>query len=642
MSQVVQDPLEQARDAARRNAWDDAYALLKEADAESPLSGADLELLGHASMWTGRLTAATDAFERAYARFLEEGDKVKAAGTALMLAAEYNNKLQRAVAMGWHQRAARMLASLPESPAHGFLELQRSQMESGRGNLDGALEHIELAHEIAARVGDDDLLAQATLREGVALVKLGRVDEGLALIDEVSASAVAGGLEPFTTAIIYCNTIGACRDLADYSRAAEWTETAMRWCERNSIGGFPGMCRVNKAEIMGLRGAWAEAGKELVRATEELADFNPRVAGEAFHEIGEIRLRAGDLAAAEEAFGRALELGRDPQPGISLLRLAQGRLEAAASSMKRALEDETRSQLDRARLLPAHVEISLAAGDVEAARLAVATLEEIGRNYRISDAPTPALEASIQTAWGAVRLAEGDSSAAVACLRRALSLWREIDAPYEAARTRLTLGQAYLEAGDEQGAQEEMVAARGAFERLGATRDARRADELISGRSTKTFVFTDIVASTKLADALGGDRWKKVLARHDETLRTAFARNGGEIVKHTGDGFFAAFDSPGEAVAAAIEIQRALAEQGIAPEVRIGLHTASASASDGDYSGLGVNAAQRVSAVAAAGEIVATKESLESVDVRYADPRVVDDLKGLEGTPFEVVSIDWR
>jgi class 3 adenylate cyclase len=641
MAQAVEDPLAAGRNAASRNAWAEAFELLHRADADgAQLSGDDLELLGNAAIWSGRLAASLEAHERAYARYLEEGNPPRAAFTALFLAGEYRSKLQNAVSAGWHQRAVRLLENEPEGVEHGYLELQRSQIEYARGNYDQALQHIRRAAQIATAVQDKDLVALATLREGIVLVKKGQVDAGLALIDEVSASAVAGELSSYSTAVIYCNTIGTCRDLADYSRAAEWTETAMRWCEREAIAGFPGMCRVDRAGIMRLRGAWAEADEELKRACEELADFNPRVAGEAFYEIGEIRFRMGDLAGAEEAFGRAIELARDPQPGISLLRLAQGKVDAAAKSIKRTLADEAWPRLARTRLLPAQIEIAIAAGDVQTARAAAEELETIAEDYKIAEAATPALEAAVRAAWGAVLLAEGDVEGAVTCLRRALKIWRDIDAPYDAAATRVLLAQAYRLQGDEDGAQEELAASKAAFERLGAVRDARHADELAGGRATKTFMFTDIVQSTKLADALGEERWQKVLAKHDETLRSSFAKHGGEVVKHTGDGFFVAFEDAAGAVEAAIDIQRALAEQGIAPEVRIGLHTAQAASSGGDYAGIGVNAAERIASLAGGGQILASKESVVAVSAPTSDGRQ-ETLKGFD-KPVDVVSIDWR
>ena len=244
MSQVVQDPRQAGRDAAERRAWQEAFDLLKAADAEGSLGAEDLEVLGEAAMWTGRLSEAIEASERSYGAFVEEGNNQRAAKAALQLAVEYRNKLQLSVSAGWHQRASRLLEDEPESTVNGYLELQRALIANGQGDFDKALDHIQRALDIATRFHDKDLLAQATLREGVVRVHKGDVDAGLALIDEVSASAVAGELNPLSTAIIYCNTIDACRDLADYSRAAQWTETTTRWCERQAISGFPGMCRV--------------------------------------------------------------------------------------------------------------------------------------------------------------------------------------------------------------------------------------------------------------------------------------------------------------------------------------------------------------------------------------------------------------
>jgi class 3 adenylate cyclase len=610
------------------------------ADRNGSLAGSDLELLSHAALWTGHLGASIEYAERAYARYSDEEDMQKAAMTALALAAEYRNKLQLSASQGWHQRAARLLESMEESPTHGFLALQKSMIASSRGDYDEALEHIENALGIATRHHDRDLLAQATLREGVARVNMGDVDQGLALIDEVTASAVAGELNPMSTAIIYCNAIDACRDLGDYSRAGEWEQTATRWCERMAIAGFPGMCRVDRAELMRLRGAWNDADQELQRATEELADFNPRVAGQAFYEIGEIRLRMGDLEAAEQAFNQARDMARDPEPGLSLLRLAQGKTDAAARSIKRALEEESLVRLDRARLLPAQVEIALVAGDVKSARAAAEELDAITSDYRISERTTPALEASAQLAWGAVRLAEEDSAGGVTCLRRAIKLWQEVDHPYEAARTRVLLANAYREQGDEDGAKAELEAAKSAFDRLGARLDAQRASERLTRRVTKTFVFTDIVDSTKFSELLK-ERWEKVVLKvHDETIKRIVTDHGGEIVKTTGDGFFLAFSQPSSAVEAAIAVQKQLEDQAFPAEVRIGLHTTEAQDDAGDYHGEGINLAARIGELAQGGQILASCDSVTGIPLVCSAP---DEtlLKGFS-KPVKITSIDWR
>jgi class 3 adenylate cyclase len=640
MSQVVQDPLEAGREAARRGAWQEAYEHLNAADQDGALTGDDLELLAHAALWTGHLGASIEYAERAHARYTDEGQTIKAAMTALSLAAEYRNKLQNSASAGWHQRAARLLEEEPESAVHGYLELQRALMASGRGEYDGALEHIRKALDIATRHHDRDLLAQATLREGVARVNKGDVDEGLALIDEVTASAVAGDLNPMSTAIIYCNAIDTCRDLADYSRAAEWTETATRWCDRQAIAGFPGMCRVDRAEIMRLRGAWSDADRELQQATEELQDFNPRVAGQAFYEIGEIRLRMGELEAAEQAFAQARDLAKEPEPGLSLLRLAQGKVDAAAHSIKRALEDESLARLDRARLLPAQIEIALAGNDVRSARAAAEELEKITEDYTISTERTPALEASAQSAWGAVRLAESDPDAAVTCFRRALKLWSQVDHPYELARTRVLLATAYRAQGDADGAVSELSVAKSSFEKLGAMLDAERAGQRLTNRVKKTFVFTDIVDSTKFSELLK-DRWEKVVLKsHDEVIQRIVSKEGGEVVKQTGDGFFLAFPDPNTAVQAAIAIQKQLDEQTFPAQVRIGVHTAEAQDSGGDYQGEGINIAARIGGLAGGGEILASCDTVTGIPLVCSAPTEAQ-LKGFED-PVKVTSIDWR
>jgi class 3 adenylate cyclase len=500
--------------------------------------------------------------------------------------------------------------------------------------------HIQEALDIATRHHDKDLLAQATLREGVARVNSGEVDQGLALIDEVTASAVAGELNPMSTAIIYCNAIDACRDLGDYSRAGEWEQTATRWCERMAIAGFPGMCRVDRAEIMRLRGAWNDADQELQRATEELADFNPRVAGQAFYEIGEIRLRMGDLEAAEQAFNQARDMARDPEPGLSLLRLAQGKVDAASRSIKRALEEESLARLDRARLLPAQVEIALAAGDVKTARTAAEELDQITMTYKISDRTTPALEASAQMAWGAVRLAEQDGEGGVLCLRRAIKLFQEVDHPYEAAKSRVLLASAYREQGDEDGAKSELQAAKSAFDRLGARLDAQRAGERLTKRVTKTFVFTDIVDSTRFSELMK-ERWETVVLKvHDETIKRLAAEHGGELVKSTGDGFFLAFPQPSAAVDAAVAIQKQLDAQAFPAQVRIGVHTTEAQADGGDYQGEGINLAARIGELAQGGQILASCDSVTGIPLVCSVPDEAQ-LKGFS-EPVQITSIDWR
>jgi class 3 adenylate cyclase len=641
VAQVVDDSLEAGREAARRHAWREAFDLLTAADAESSLAAEDLELLAEAAEWTGRLNLSIEAYERAHGAYAERGESARAAYVAIMLAVQYRNKGSNANAAGWHSRAARILEPLPESVEHGYLAHQKAQLALGRGELDAALEEAKRAAEIATRFRDRNLEALGLLRQGTVLIKKGELDEGLALVDEASAAAVGGELDPLATGVIYCATIDACRDLGDYARAQEWTDTASRWCERESIAGFPGICRVDRAEIMRIMGHLGEAEREALQACEELKTFAPRIAGAAHAEIGAIRLRLGDLAKAAEAFRHADELGRNPQPGLALLRLAEGKVDAAAAAIKRALEEESWNRLARARLLPAQVEIAITAGDVDRAAAGADELEEIAETYA-----TTTLQATAASARGAVQLAQGDPRGALDALRRARRLWQDdVCAPYETARTRMLMGQAYRALGDEDAATAEFEAAKGSFEKVGAVLDGQRAAELLGEFSPqRTFVFTDIVGSTKMAEALGEEKWRKLLGWHDRTLRELIEANGGEVIKNTGDGFFAAFERPGAAAEAAVAVQRALdAYEGVAPDVRIGLHVGTAFEREGeDLGGEAVHAAARIAALGGPGDILGSRETFADGAARFrlSDPRSVE-LKGVS-QPVEVVSIDWR
>jgi class 3 adenylate cyclase len=481
--------------------------------------------------------------------------------------------------------------------------------------------------------------------KGKVLVHRGEVDAGLALLDEATAAAVCGDLRPWSTGFIYCCTIESCNTVGDYRRAAEWTEAANRWCDRLDVSGFPGACRVHRAEIMRLRGDWPAAEQQALTACEELQDFNRFVTAAGYYEIGEIRRRRGDFAAAEEAYGKANEWGQNPQPGLALLRLAEGKVDGAISGIVRAL-DNVDDPLWRLRLLPAQVDIAIAAGDLRTARAGADELERIVDSYKIGEKRTPAFNAAVHLASGQIKLAESDWEGAARCLRRARDEWQQVGAPYEAAHARLLLGIAYRRQGDEHSATEEFEPALATFERLGARLDEERLKELL-GRleARRTFVFTDIVDSTKLLETLGDEKWRKLLARHDELVREGIAESGGEVIKHTGDGFFASFDNPRAAIEAAVAIQRALGGEIVAPDVRIGAHTGGAfhtNADFTDYGGQGVHVAARIGAAAGAAEILVSRETLEGVEsgLRLSEPRA-QVLKGF-AEPIDVVAVDWR
>ena len=651
MSQLIEDRVQQGRDAYRRHAWRDAFDSLREADSETPLSPEDLALLAESAWFAGEPDAAIEARERAHAGYLEQGDKCHAAEMALQLAASHFERLETAIGNGWFGRAKRLLEQTPnECPAHGWQATSLAYRAIRTGDTEEALRQAKLAQDIGERLAKPAIQFLGMQQQGYALVAMGRVDDGLALIDESTVAAVSGELDPLTTGRIYCSTINVCRNLADWRRALEWTDAAERWCKRQGVSGFPGVCRVHRAEIMHFRGSWADAEREAKRACEELSRYDLPLSGEAQYAVGEVRLRVGDLQGAREAFRQAHQLSRMPEPGMSLLRLAQGDASGAYLSIKRALAGAESSAFVQAKLLPAAVEIGLAAGDLESVAQHVAQLEQIAGSFR-----TTAVTAAADNARGLYLLARGDVATAIPRLHHAIELWREIGGPYETARACATLGEALRADGDEDAARLEFEAAKAAFERLGALPDAKRVGRLLGDeqgiaarageRVKRTFVFTDIVGSTPLVEALGDDAWQELIRWHDQTLRAIFNRHGGTEVKQTGDGFFVAFEDASAAIEAAVAVQRSLAEhrrsQGFAPQVRIGLHEAEASTRAIDFAGRGVHEAARIGSLAGGGQILASVDTVRRTAPRFpvSTPRSVI-LKGVS-QPVDVVTIEW-
>jgi class 3 adenylate cyclase len=642
----VSDTLERARDALHDHAWQDAYDGFSSLADE--LGGADLERLGEAAWWSAHPAESLDAFQRAYAAYLAEGNKRRAATTAIRVGLEYAERSETALWNGWEARAVRLLADEGDCVEKGWLEiaLVRSSFEKG---FDVAMGHAKAAMEIATRFGDHDLEAFALVAQGGILVLQTQLEQGLPLLDEGTLAAVGGELAPFTAGSIYCLTLGICRAVADYRRAGEWTEAVARMCQQQSITGFPGICRVQRAEIMRLRGELAQAEDEARTAQAELEAFGrlPQ-AGAAAYEVGEIRLRLGDLDGAEQAFEVAHRLGHEPQPGIALLRLARRQVDAARSSIATALADAP-DPFERFRLLPARVEIALAAYDLSDARESAEELRGIASAF-----DSPLLRAAAHLAIGAVLTFEGDAAKAVPELRAAVRGWTEADAPFEMAQARRCLAIAYRLNGDEASARLELQAAKAAFDRLHARSEIERCEELLragdegrSGRRVeRTFMFTDIVGSTNLIETIGDEAWEDVLRWHDDTLRTLIASHRGQVVHSTGDGFFASFANAEDGLACAVAIQRRLAEQrkqqGFAPQVRIGLHAAEATEIADDYAGIGVHEAARVGALAEGGEILVTVSSIAPDDPRFpmSEEREVE-LKGI-AQPVRIASVEWR
>jgi class 3 adenylate cyclase len=653
---VVQT-LESGRSAAQREAWEEAWKTLTEADQEEALSPGDLELLADAAWWTGHPDESVDALERAFNRYEADNMPLDAARVAVLLAYLAARRLAISVAGGWRARALRLLEGEPESPAHASLKvLDIYEAIGARRDLDAGIALADEVLDIARRTGNRDAESQAQVFKGYAMLAKGEWAEGLALIDEATSVALSGNASLRSASDVYCVTISACRDVGDFQRAGEWTEEADRWMNRHSVGGYSGVCRVHRAELKRLRGNWTEAEQEALSACQELERYHMfDGVGQGQYEVGEIRLHMGDLAGAEAAFTMAYEHGVDPQPGLALLMLARGQVDEAAKALERSLADGGdglgADLIMRSRILPAQVEVALARDDLDTARAATAELERVVEEYQ-----RPAFEAVALTAQGSVLLREGDHEAATRELTRAGRVWREVGFPYEGARARVLLGEALLAAGNESQARMELGAARSVFEKLGAEFDLRHVDEIVSkldgptaerSRVTKTFMFTDIVTSTDLVGVLGDSAWESLLGWHDRELRSAFATHRGIEVSHTGDGFFVTFDRLSDAVEAAVAIQRRLAghrrDHGFAPSVRIGLHTDEATVDGADYRGRGVHLAARVGGVAGAEEIVVSKSALDASEgFRFpvSEPRSVE-LKGIDG-PVEVHTVEWK
>jgi DNA-binding CsgD family transcriptional regulator len=464
------------RGTARPTSWAETYEALRVRDP-SNLTPREHEQLADAAWWLSKTNESIAARQRAYAGSVANGDDEHAATMAARLSIEHFGRGDPAVGTGWLMKARRHAEEFPEGAGHGFLLIVEATVARYSGDLPGAQELVGRAAEIARRFPDPDLMAMAIHTQGIVLILLGETDRGVALLDEAMASVVSGQLTPFFTGIVYCNVIGTCLEIADVRRADQWSEAARVWCESLPPGSpFPGMCRINRAEVARLRGAWSEAEAEASRASEELMGFDPMGAAQAFYETGEIRRRIGNLAGAEECFARAREIGFDPQPGLALLRFSQGKAAAALSALTLAVGTPAESRLQQARLLAALVDVALAVPDLDAATGAADRLADLAEGSGAS-----ILQAVAETAAGALRLARGDAPAAVDSLRRVGEMWRDLRLPYEAARARVLLGLALRAAGDEDDAVLELRSASAAFDRLGAIPDRDAATGLLPG-----------------------------------------------------------------------------------------------------------------------------------------------------------------
>lgn len=482
------DAREEETRADEPESWTDVFERLTAADRDDALAPNELERLATAAYLTGRDEDSADAWARAHHEFLDRAEERRAARSAFWLAFQYLMRGERARGGGWLARARRLLDNRPEEGVEEGLLLVPAGLRSlAEGEEEAALAAFTRAAEIGERFGDDDLVALGRLGCGQALVRLGETEEGVTLLDEAMAAAEAGLLSPIVLGVLYCAVIETCHEIFDLGRATEWTGALSRWCEsRPELVPYRGQCLVRRAEILELRGDWPVALDEARRAGEVLTrPPGEPAAGAAFYRQAELHRLRGEHARAEEAYRKASRWGREPQPGLALLRMARGEVDAAEAALRRAA-DEAQDRSSRCRILPALVDVLLAAGDVSGARAAA---DELSRHAAGLDAPL--LRALAGRARGAVSLAEGNARTALDALRTAWKEWEALEAPYEAARARLLMGRAYREVGDEDGAELEIEAAARTFRELGAEPDLARAEDLRrNGRPGKSHGLT--------------------------------------------------------------------------------------------------------------------------------------------------------
>ncbi len=473
--------LERGRAAFAQRAWLDAYTVLAQADETAPLAPEDLELLATSASLVGQMDEYLAILERAHVAYLDADEGLKAAGCALWLGMTLAIQGEVGRASGWFGRAQRLVErDGGDCVEQGYLMIPVAFQREAQRDYEAAYEATTAAVEIANRFRNPDLSALALHLQGLFRIKQGAIEEGLQLLDEAMVGVTAEKVSPIIAGVVYCGVIAGCEEAFELRRAREWTNALARWCEEQpQMVAFNGRCLAHRAGILQLQGQWQDALEE-ARSARELCEqaMNRAATGQALYQQGELHRLRGDLEAAEAAYRDASSYGREPQPGLALLRLARGESEAAAATIRRVV-GETVEPLQRAVLLPAYVEIMLAVDDLEEARRASQELGEIAAGGK-----RPMLEAIAARVQGSVELAGGDADAAVSALRQAARIWQELDAPHEVARTRVLLGLACRAFGDEDAAALEIAAAREVFEQLEAAPDLAQIEALSSNGAT--------------------------------------------------------------------------------------------------------------------------------------------------------------
>ena len=462
------DHVQRAREAFENNAWRDAHEAYLAADAAEAIGGDDLERLAVAACLVGRDRDFLIYKERAHRAHVAANRAQRAARDAFWLALFSLFRGDAGQANAWVARGERLITD-PDCAERGYLAMVTGEQVLRRGDVEAALEMARAAVQLGERCGDADLVAGARHQQGRAAIQLGRIAEGIKLLDETMLAVVAGELSPIMTGLMYCSIIEACRGAYEWNRAREWTAALSRWCDRQAgMVAFTDACFVHRAEILCLQGAWADAMLETRRVCERGEHCDRPAPGVAFYQQGEIHRLRGEATQAEECYRTASRRGFEPQPGLALLRLSQGRTDAAAAAIRR-LMGASSERIERGRILPAHFEIMLAIGDLEEASKACEELEALRAAYE-----TEVVRAQAAQARGALCARCGDASAALGHLREAFECWVRFEAPYEAARVRLALAEVCATLGDEEASALELDAARATFEQLGASVDLEK------------------------------------------------------------------------------------------------------------------------------------------------------------------------
>ena len=473
--QAKSDTLELGRRSYGRREWTEAHRLLAGVDRATPLGADDLGLLATAAYMLGRDAEHVACLERAHRLHLDLDEPLRAARCAWWIHINLLVRGEPARSTGWLGRARRLVErDGRDRVERGYLKLSLMFEREGAGDRAGAIAAADDALAAGERFGDPDLIALAAQDQGMLLIKEGRVADGLRLLDEAMVAVTAGELSPIVNGLVYCGVITSCQAAHDPRRAQEWTDALTSWCEQQpDMVSFSGTCLVHRAELMQLHGAWPHALEEARRAGERCAAAsNSGGVAQAHYRRGELHRLRGELSSAERAYADARRAGLEPQPGLALLWLAQGRGDAAAAALSRLL-DETPEPSSRTGLLAAGVEILLGQGDVAGAHRACDELDRIAAGWE-----GPMVGAIAAHARGAVELADGDARGALASLRHAGQAWRELGAPYEEARTTVLVGLACRQLGDETSAEAELQAAAATFTRLEATPDLERIETI--------------------------------------------------------------------------------------------------------------------------------------------------------------------